>query len=255
MSQILYNKEDHIAYISLNNPESLNALNLEMAKEFEAIWVDFRDDKEMWVAILSGEGKSFCAGADVKKMERGGWQFRQSLILGDYSVSSKRHNIWKPIIAAVHRHVYGAGLLLALESDIRIASDDALFGIPEGKVNVPTLFAPFASRYMPRAIACELLYTGRPIDAQRAYQVGIVNKVVSRDQLISSATEIGKQICENGPLSIWATKELFCRGEDMNYEAALALIEHIVPPIFNSEDSVEAKRAFIEKRKPVWKLK
>ena len=121
MSQILYKKEDHIAYISLNNPDSLNALNLEMAKEFEAIWVDFRDDKEMWVAILSGEGKSFCAGADVKKMERGGWQFRQSLILGDYSVSSRRHNIWKPIIAAVHRHVYGAGLLLALESDIRIA--------------------------------------------------------------------------------------------------------------------------------------
>jgi enoyl-CoA hydratase/carnithine racemase len=255
VSQILYKKENHIAYISLNNPESLNALNLEMAKEFETIWVDFRDDKKMWVAILSGEGKSFCAGADIKKMERGKWKFRQSIILGDYSVSSKRHNIWKPIIAAVHRHVYGAGLLLALESDIRIASDDALFGIPEGKVNVPTLFAPFASRYMPHAIACELLYTGKPIDAQRAYQVGLVNKVVSRDHLISAATEIGKQICENGPLSIWATKELFCRGGDMDYEGALALIEHMVPPIFNSEDSIEAKQAFIEKRKPVWKLK
>lgn len=255
MSQILYKKEGHIAYISLNNPESLNALNLEMATKLEAIWIDFRDDLSVWVAILSGEGKSFCAGADVKQMERGKWQLRQSIILGDHSISPTRHNVWKPIIAAVHRHVYGAGLLLALESDIRVAADDALFGIPEGKVNVPTLFAPFASSYMPRAIAGELLYTAKPIDAQRAYHLGLVNRVVPRDRLLATATEIAQQICENGPLSIWATKELFCRGENMAHDGALALIEHIATPIFNSADSIEAKQAFIEKRKPVWQLR
>ncbi len=151
--------------------------------------------------------------------------------------------------------MYGAGLLLALESDIRVASEDALFGIPEGMVNVPTLFAPFICKYMPHAVACELLYTGKPMNAQRAFQIGLVNKVVSKDELMTAARETARQICENGPLSIWATKELLCRGGEMDYAGALALIEHLVPPVFNSEDSIEAKQAFIEKRKPVWRMK
>jgi len=255
MSHILYKKEGHIAHISLNNPESLNALTTDIAKDFEAIWSDFRDDKNMWVAILSGEGKSFCAGADVKKMERNKWEFRQSLIWGDFSISSKIHKVWKPVIAAAHRHVYGAGLFLFLEADIRIACDDTLFGIPEGKVNVPTLFAPFITKYMPRAIASELLYTGKPINARRANDLGLVNRVVPKSLLMSTAQEIADSICENGPLSIWATKQLLCQGEYMDYEGALALIEKIVPPIFNSDDSIEAKQAFLEKRNPVWRLR
>ena len=254
MEQILYKKEGHIAYISLNNPDSLNALNRSMAQSLREVWLDFRDDKNLWVAILSGEGKSFCAGADVKEMERGKWTIRQSLIFGDDRSMPSSHNVFKPIVAAVHRHVVGAGLLLALESDIRIASADALFSLPEGKVNIPTLLAPFIEKYMPRGLAAELMFTGKPIDAERAYQVGMVNRIVTREKLMETAKEVAGQICELGPLSIWATKEMMCRCEHMDYDGAVAMIEHIATPVWNSQDSREAKQAFVEKRKPVWTL-
>jgi len=255
MTVVLYRKEGHIAYISLNLPESRNAINRAIARELAKIWVDFRDDDNLWVAILSGEGKSFCAGADVKEMERGRWQWCQSLIYGDDRIGPSNYKIWKPLIAAVHGHVYGAGLVLALECDIRVAADNALFGIPESRVNIPFLFAPFIADYMPRAIAAELTFTAKPLDAQRAYQLGLVNKVVPSDQLMPAAIIVAEEICENGPLSIWGSKELFCRCRDVDHESALALVEHIATPIFNAEDSVEAKQAFIEKRKPEWKLK
>jgi enoyl-CoA hydratase/carnithine racemase len=255
MSLVLYRKEGHIAYISLNRPESRNAINRAITRELAKIWVDFRDDGNLWVAILSGEGKSFCAGADVKEMERGKWQWRQSLIYGDDRVGPSNYKIWKPLIAAVHSHVYGAGLILALECDIRVATENALFGIPESKVNVPFLFAPFIADHMPRAIAAELMFTAKPIDAQRAYQFGLVNKVVPSDQLMLTATSVAEEICENGPLSIRASKELLHRCRDMDRDSALALVEHIAPPVFNAEDSIEAKQAFIEKRNPEWSLR
>ena len=255
MPLVLYRKEGHIAYISLNRPESRNAINRAITKELAKIWIDFRDDDNLWVAILSGEGKSFCAGADVKEMERGQWQWRQSLIYGDDRVGPSNYKIWKPLIAAVHGHVFGAGLILTLECDIRLAADNALLGVPESRVNVPFLYAPFIFDHMPRAIAAELTFTAKPLDAQRAYQLGLINRIVQSDQLLPAATSIAREICENGPLSIWASKELFYRCHDMDHESALALAEHIAPPVFNAEDSVEAKQAFIEKRKPEWKLK
>ena len=255
MSLVLYRKEGHIAYISLNRPESRNAINRAITRELAKTWVDFRDDDNLWVAILSGEGKSFCAGADVKEMERGQWTWRQSLIYGDERIGPSNYRIWKPLIAALHGHVYGAGLILALECDIRVAAENALFGVPESRVNVPFLFAPFISDYVPQAVAAELMFTAKPIDAQRAYQFGLVNKVVPGGQLMPAAISVAEEICENGPLSIRASKELLHRCRDMDYDSALTLVEHIAPPVFNAEDSIEAKRAFIEKRKPEWKLR
>lgn len=255
MNKIIYRKQEHIAYISLNRPEKLNAINREMVKELAKVWIDYRNDDDLWVAILSGEGKSFCSGADIKEMNRGKWQLKDSMIFGDERVTPSSYQIWKPIIAAIHGYAFGAGLLLALESDIRIASENALFGLPESKVNIPTLFAPFISYYIPQAIAAELMYTSQPLNVQRAYQLGIVNTIVSDNKLISTAIIVAKQICKNGPLSIWVTKELYSRGRNMNYDSAIALIEHIATPVMNSDDSIEAKRAFIEKRKPIWKLK
>jgi enoyl-CoA hydratase/carnithine racemase len=108
---------------------------------------------------------------------------------------------------------------------------------------------------MPRGIAAELLFTAHPIDAQRAYGMGLVNKVVALDELMSTATSVAEEICECGPLSVWASKELLIRTRYMDYQSALALVEHIATPVWNSEDSGEAKQAFIEKRKPQWKLR
>lgn len=254
-SEVLYDKKGHIAYISLNRPESLNAVTRTMVKELAKIWIDFRDDSNLWVAVLSGEGKSYCAGADVKQLEVGKWEFRKSLLFGDDRIGPSNYKVWKPIIAALHRHVFGAGLWLSLECDIRIAAEDALFGVPEARVNIVTLFTPFLSNFIPRSVAEELLFTASPIDARRAYQVGLVNKVVPCDRLLSEATAMAERICENGPLSIWAMKEILSRSSGMDYQGVLALLKEVAEPVFNAEDTVEARQAFIEKRKPQWKLK
>ena len=255
MSLVLYRKEGHVAYITLNNPESLNAINRKMAKELIEVWIDYRDDDNLWVAILNGEGKSFCSGADVKEMERGAWKFRQSLVYGDDRIGHTNYNLWKPIIAAVHRHTYGGGLLLALESDIIVASEDALFGLPEGKVNIPTLVAPFLTDFMPRTVANELMYTAKPLHAKRAYELGIINRVVEKENLMSTAQEFAEQICKNGPMAAWAAKEMMWRTRGMSTADAITVVEHIATPVWNSEDSKEAKQAFKEKRMPQWKLK
>lgn len=255
MSDLLYEKKGHVAFIRLNRPKSLNAINRSLGDELIKAWVDFREDKTLWVAVLSGEGKAFCAGADVKEMERGKWEFRQSLLFGDEPIGPSNYKVWKPIIAATQGHVNGAGLWLACECDMIISADNALFGTREVRANVPVLVAPFLADYLPRSIAAEILFSARPITAQRAYEVGFVNKVVPEDKLMIEATNMAEDICDCGPLSVWASKELLFRTRDMDYQNALSLVEQIAPPVWNSEDSIEAKQAFIEKRKPQWKLK
>ncbi|MFH1481456.1 MAG: enoyl-CoA hydratase-related protein [Pseudomonadota bacterium] len=255
MSDVIYEKHGHIAHIKLNRPERLNALSRSLAKELAKIWIDFRDDSDLWVAVLSGVGKSFCSGADIEGLQTKTWEFRQSLIFGDDSLSPNTYQVWKPIIAAVHRHVYGGGMWLALECDIRIATPDALFGLPEAKVNIPVMFTAFISRFLPPGIAAELLFRGNSIDANRAYELGLINKIVEKEELMSTAVTWAEELCDNGPLSVKAMKEIFYRTRDMDHAGALALTEHLVTPVFRSDDFQEAKKAFKEKRKPQWTLR
>ena len=137
----------------------------------------------------------------------------------------------------------------------RISSDNAIFGTREAKANVPALVAPFMADFFPRAIASEMLFAAKSIDAARAYQLGVINKVVPEAELMAEATKMAEDICSCGPLSVWASKELSIRTRYMDYESALSLVEHIATPVWNSEDSIEAKNAFLEKRKPEWKLR
>jgi enoyl-CoA hydratase len=256
MSQVLFRVENHIAYVTLNDPGNLNAVNYEMVLELEKIWAEVRDNKDIWIAILNGEGRSFCAGANVKSMERGNWRIKEnSLLLGNHRGGPLSHNVYKPIIVAVHKHVYGAGMCFLIESDICIAADDALFCLPEAKVNIPTLFAPVIGHFLPHSIASEMLYTAQPISAQRAYELGLCSKVVPRAELMNEATAMAKVICENGPLANWAAKELYYRGRNLNYDDFYDLLNKVAVPVMNSEDGIEAKAAFVEKRKPNWKLR
>lgn len=255
MSEVSFERRGHIALISLNRPESLNAINRAMGDGLIKAWQDFRDDNELWVGIVTGSGKSFCAGADIKEMERGEWKFSDSLLFGDRPIDPTSQRLWKPLIAATQGHVNGAGFWIALQCDIRIASEDARFGAGETRVNVPALIAPFLLNYLPRGVAAELVYTAKPLDAQRAYELGIVNRVVPRDQLLAEALEIAESICECGPLSVWASKEMSLRANATDFDGAVALIEHIATPVWNSQDSIEAKRAIMEKRKPKWQLR
>lgn len=255
MPSVIYEKKGNIAHIVLNRPESLNAVNRALAKELSEIWNDFRDDDRLWVAILSAQGKSFCGGADIKEMQGSSWEMRKTHVFGDDSVSPSLHQVWKPIIGALHRYVYGVGFWLALECDIRIAADNTIFGLPEVKANLPVLFAAFLSFYLPPGVATELMLTGNPLDSQRAYQLGLINKIVSYDELMPTVTSMAEELCKNGPLAVRATKEIYSRTRYRDFTSALALTEQLATPVFRSEDFSEAQKAFKEKRRPEWKLR
>jgi dehydration protein DpgD len=253
---VQYEKQNNIAFITLNRAEKLNAVNRAMVEEIGKIWVDFRDDDNLYVAIFSGAGSSFCAGADIKdlgEVERGNYNLSHSVTLGDKPASPSAYSVFKPIIGALKGNVMGSGFWLALECDIRIASEDTVFALPEPRVGIPTAFAGLLNRYVPHAIANEFLLTGSRIGVQRAYEVGLVNKVVSSDRLMAEATETANQICRNAPLAVGAMKKLIRRCWDMDFGSAMAYTDSVIVPVHSSDDAAEGRRAFLEKRLPVWK--
>ncbi len=256
MERVLYEKKGRIAYITLNQPGKLNAIDHQSTKELAEIWKSFRDDNEVLVGILSGKGKAFCAGADVGKtrLEKDEkWTTEKSMIFGEYRMGPSSYSIWKPLIAAVHGYVLGAGFYLSMECDIRVASEDTEFGLPEPNLGLPTLFAPYMRDHLPRGLAMELLLLGERISSKRAYEMGFVNRIVKREELMTSAGEIAKKLSQKGPLCLKAMKEVYYRCSDGNNQTAFALIEQLLTPVMNSEDVVEGRRAFIEKRQPQWR--
>ena len=254
MSVLTYEKKGRIAYLTLNRPESRNALSYELMGELEKAWVDFRDDDDLWVAILTGAGKAFCAGLDLKERAAQGSFFKsEAETEAEGAVMSPLAlGVWKPIICAVNGYAYAGGWLLAQECDIRIAADTAQFAITEVKMGLPAIGIDSLPRYMPLGLALELLLTGEAISAQRALELGFVNRVVSLEELMSTATALAERICENAPLALRATKELVYKGF---YPAIHERPEafQIMAPALASEDLIEGARAFVERRPPVWK--
>jgi len=256
MAVVLYEKEDRIATITLNRPEALNALSAELSRELHDAMVDFRDDPDVWVAILTGAGdRAFSAGADIKGF--------QPATDGDVEAAKKQaagppvraDTIMKPFIAAIHGYALGGGLELAMTCDIRIAADNAQMGQPE--INIG--FMPGAGgtirlpRFIPRAIAAEMLLTGDRINAEEALRYGLVSRVVPKGQLMKTAKEIAVTICQRGPLGVRASKEALIKGYDMPLEEGLALERRLNTEIRKSEDFMEGARAFAAKRPPEYK--
>lgn len=251
---VIYEKKGRVAQITLDRPDRLNAVDPGMARRLTEIWADFRDDDDLWVGVLSGNGRSFCAGADISRMKPGGrWTLaKNSLLFGETKIGPGNYGIWKPLIAAVHGHVLGAGFYLAAECDLRVASEDAVFGLPEPRVGIPTLFAPFLRRFLTDGQALEFLLLGDRIDARRAFELGLVNRVVPRDRLIDTAGELARRLCENSPLALRSMKEVYHRSRGLDQAGALALMDHVFTPVMNSGDAVEGRKAFLEKRAPQW---
>ncbi len=250
MPAVIYEKRDRIAVITINRPEALNALNAEVSAGLREAMIDFRDDPELWVAIITGAGeRAFSAGADIKGFRPG----TGSEPMPEEPVRADL--IWKPFIAAIHGYCLGGGLELAMTCDIRIAADNAQFGQPE--VNIG--FMPGAGgtqrlpRFIPRAVAAEMLLTGNRIDAREAYRVGLVSRVVPREQLMPTAMEIARTICTRGPLGVRASKEAMLRGLDLPLEEGLRLEHEKMVYIRTTEDFIEGARAFVEKRPPNYK--
>jgi enoyl-CoA hydratase/carnithine racemase len=250
-----YRKEDRIAFITINRPRALNSVDVETWQALNKAMVDFRDDPEVWVGIITGAGdRAFCAGADVRDTlpymkERSHWLWPAAPKYG--------LDLWKPLIAAINGLALGGGLEIALACDIRIASENARLGTPE--VTLGLIPGWGATQRLPRVIpwakAAELLLTGKPIDAQEAYRIGLVNKIVPRDELISTAKEYANAICQAGPLGVRAAKQAMLRGYSLPLEDGLRLEGSFFDYLLTTEDYKEGASAFIEKRKPDFKGK
>jgi len=252
-----YQKEGRIAIFTINRPEAMNAINMQTVRELREAMLDFRDDPELWVGIVTGSGaRAFCAGADIKdtlpfmkEHSQDQWTFPASIWRG--------LELWKPLIAAVNGIALGGGLEIVLACDIRIASETARFGVPEVTLGLMPGFGGTqrVPRMLPWCKAAELLLTGKPIDAQEAYRLGLVNKVVPPEQVLPEAKEWAKVICQAAPLAVRAAKEAMIRGSSLTLEDGLRLENALIAYLFTTEDFAEGTTAFVEKRKPVYKAK
>lgn len=257
---IRYDKQGHIATITLNRPESLNAANSHMRSELASAWLDFRDDPEVWVAIVTGAGeRAFCAGADIKEFgARSLEDYREQFWRVDGGTMAHAAGvdlgIWKPVVAAINGHCLGFGLTLACACDIRVASPNATFGFPEVRVGLPTIVgAVVLPRLVGLGAASQLLLTGESVGAEEALRLGLVSRIVPQAKLLSEALTTAERLCSVGPLAVRVTKEVMLRGLTLPFDDAVRLGESFRRIAFDTEDAQEGPRAFAEKRKPRYK--
>ena len=253
-----YQKEGKIAIFTINRPEALNSINVQAARELHEAMVDFRDDPELWVGIITGAGdRTFCAGADIKDMLPFLKKNLQNRPWAMPDTPMRGLELWKPLIAAINGMALGGGLEIALACDLRIASEKARFGTPE--ITLGLIPGWGGTQRLPRAIpqakAAEMLFFGESIDAWEAYHIGLVNRVVPLDQLLPTAEEWAERLCQIPPLAVRAAKEAMIKGAEMGLEDGLRLENSLIGYLMGTEDFVEGTTAFVEKRKPNYKAK
>jgi enoyl-CoA hydratase/carnithine racemase len=258
---VLREQKDHTLILTLDRPEALNALDTATSDELVKAWLAFRDDPDLWVAIVTGSGeKAFCAGADLKQMA----QFVQLPPLARRQARERnfglggitRHlEIWKPLIAAINGIAYGGGLELALACDIRIAAEHAKLGLLETKWGIlpGQGGTQRLARLIPLGRALEMIFTAEPVDAPEAYRLGLVNRVVARQELLPTAIALAEKICENAPLAVRAAKEAVYRGLDLPLDEGMRFEQFLANLVRDSADTREGLRAFAEKRQPRYK--
>ena len=255
---IEFQKEGKIAVITINRPEALGAMTLKGHEELEQALLTFRDDDDLLVGIITGTGeKAFCSGADIKDMlpfvkeaATKPWKLPATMMRG--------LDLLKPLIAALNGITLGAGLEIALGCDIRIASDNAKFGLAE--VRVGMIPAGGGTQRLPRLIppgtAAKMLFTGKMIDAEEASKIGLINKVVPPEEVMATAKEWAQSICQAAPLAVRAAKEAMIRGSsNMTLSEGLMLEDSLMGFLTATEDFTEGTTAFIEKRKPDFKAR
>ncbi len=248
--EVIYEVKDSIAYLTLNRPEKLNAINPEMRELLWNAFQDVKQNKEVRCAIVTGRGRAFSTGHDLVAMAEA--RANEGPSTGDlYVVQS---TIWKPVIAAINGICLAQGCGIALGSDIRIASTEAQFGWPQVKRGISSVSGPaLLAQVVPKNIAFEILFTGDFIDAQRALELMLVNHVVPPEEVLPKAEEIARKITANAPLSIAAIKEAAVNGAAMDLERRVAYAHLKRDIVLQTEDAKEGVTAFAEKRAPVWK--
>jgi enoyl-CoA hydratase/carnithine racemase len=251
---VLYERDGHVATITYNRPDSLNAVNGELRQDLNAAWLRFREDEDAWVAIVTGAGRAFCAGADVKDGAGsvGTWpgSFWEVPTVNSFESGLE---IWKPTIAAVNGYCLGYGLTLVSACDFVLASDDAVFGFPEVRIGVPTIVGAMRlPRKVPMQHALELLLTGDRIDAARAKEIGLALDVVAADDLMPAARRLADRLCQGAPLAVRAVKEMAYRGQHLPWTDAVRMGETMRRVVMQTDDAREGGAAMREDRAPRW---
>ncbi len=246
-------RRGNVLMVTLNRPEVYNAVHPPMHNELAQVWDNFSQDQALWVAVLTGAGeKAFCAGNDLKFTAAGG---KSSLPPSGFSGLTQRFDLEKPIVAAVNGFAMGGGFETALSCDMIIASRNATFALPEVKVGFLAAASGVQrlSRYVGRLAAQEMMFTGRSVKADEALKMGIVNDVVSHDQLLERAMAKAQEIASVSPSAIKATKRVL---NDMalreNLPQSLDFSLEVVADLAKTEDFKEGVNAFVQKRKPNW---
>lgn len=249
---VQYEVRNHIAYITLDRPTRKNALNRAMRKEVQDAFTDIKFNADIWVAILTGNGDTFCSGKDLfekipPEMEKGDVMSNDELYLF-------LRNTFKPFIVALNGPCLAQGGGFALNADIVIMSERASIGWPQVKRGISSVSGPcFLPHAIPWNIAMGYLMRGKFIDAQEAYRLGLANEVVPHEKLMESAERWASEIMENAPLAVHAIKEAARRGLEVAADTRVYMARDVANRLLNSEDAREGVLSFKEKRKPQWK--
>ena len=253
---VLYDKNEHVVTITYHRPERMNAINGQMREELNAAWLRFRDDEDAWVAILTGAGRAFCSGADIRDGGAAGTfagTFWEKPTINSFESGLE---LFKPTIAAVNGHCLGYAVTALSFCDFVIASEKATFGFPETRIGVPTIVGAIR---MPQRLAwadaMELLLIGEAVDAQRAKEMGLVWKLVPHDDLMTEARLLADRLCKSAPLAVRATKEVAVRSRMLPWTEAVRFGETMRIVAGSAADVAEAGKARREDRPPKWQGK
>jgi enoyl-CoA hydratase/carnithine racemase len=244
-------RADGIAIITINRPEQRNALGREVRAGLWRAWERFEGDAALRVAILTGAGdKSFCAGGDLKEMTGTGMTVPPRDF---FPLPGDNIEITKPTIAAVNGYAFAGGWAIAQACDLCVASATASFAITEVKVGRGSPWAAPLIHMIPQRIMMEIILTGKPISAARAYEIGLVNRLAEPAALMDTAIALAGEVLAGAPLAVSAGRQTVMLATEMGRSAALQAARAAHERPYNSEDAQEGPRAFAEKRKPVWK--
>ena len=253
MAVVEFERRDHIALVTLNRPEARNAVSPEVSQAMAAVLDEIEADAELRAVVLTGRGEVFSAGADLKVVAQG----RANDIArgkGGFAGIVTR-DFPKPIIAAVNGAALAGGFEIVLSCDLVVAADTARFGIPEVKRGLMAAAGGLIRlpKRVPLAMALELAMTGDPIDAQRALQLGLVNRVVPAADVVAEAIALAERIGENSPIAVRNSRQLVREAAELTEADGWTRTIELMMPVFESGDSVEGATAFAEKRPPVWR--
>ena len=255
---LIFEKKNKIAYLTINRPEVMNAMDPETYSQLSEAWIEIRDDPNIWCAIITGAGdKAFSAGADLKKTiprEPEKWELWQTQ---DELILNRGLEVWKPVIAAVNGYCLAGGMTLLMATDIRIATENASFGLSEVKRGIlpGNGGTQRTVRQLPYPVAMWLLLSGERLSAQEALEYGLINEIVPSSELMSEAEKRASVIFENGPLAVIAIKELAVKSQYLQLEQGLRMEVMMQSLLKTTEDAKEGPKAFAEKRKPLFKGK